>query len=173
MAAVQLCKCFQEMFSLTPGIKWPNDVLLAGKKTAGILTEMHAEQESIHFLVVGIGVNLNMTREMFPNTLRYPATSAEIVLGRPVDRVPFARRLLELLDNGYDTLLREGTASIRKDWTRYCGHMNGLLEVDTPGGILKGRFCGIDNEGAMILETGPSKKEKVRAGDVVRVKTVS
>ncbi len=171
MAAVQLCEVLAELFSLEPGIKWPNDVLLEGKKVAGILAEMHAEQEDINFLVLGIGVNLNMTAEMFPENLRYPAASVEVVLGRPVERVRFARRLMEVLDLGYDRVLSEGPASVVTAWKSYCAHPHGWLRVDTPQGILEGRFEGIDSEGAMILETGASlsRKERIRAGDVTRV----
>ncbi len=169
MAGVGLCEAMQEVFLVRPQIKWPNDVLLEGKKTAGILAEMHAEQESIHFLVLGIGVNLNMTRDMFPEDLRYPATSVELVLGRPVERLPFARRLLEHLDRGYEKLLSDRGASVLRTWNRYCAHRGKWLEINAVTGTLRGRFSGLDEEGAMILESADGRTEKIRAGDVVRV----
>jgi BirA family biotin operon repressor/biotin-[acetyl-CoA-carboxylase] ligase len=169
MAGVVLCKAIQEAFSLEPAIKWPNDLLLEGKKAAGILAEMHAEQESIHFLILGIGVNLNMSREMFPKDLRYPATSVQLVLGRPVERVPFARRLLEHLDRGYGRLLLDRGASVLRDWDRYCAHSGEWLEINTAQGNVEGRFRGLDEQGSMILENASGRTETVRAGDVVRV----
>lgn len=174
VAAVQLCETLCELFSsLRPQIKWPNDILLNGQKTAGILAEIHAEQESIHFLVLGMGVNLNMTKEMFPSDILYPATSVAIALGRKVNRVSFARRLLEKLDMGYDELLRQGSAPVRSSWIRHCAHTSGRLEVKTPQGILTGLFKGIDEEGAMILETDRSERKKIRAGDVMKVSGAS
>jgi BirA family biotin operon repressor/biotin-[acetyl-CoA-carboxylase] ligase len=169
MAGVVLCEALQEVFPLQPEIKWPNDLLLEGRKAAGILAEMDAEQESIHFLILGIGVNLNMSRDMFPEDLRYPATSVQLVLGRPVERLPFVRRLLEHLDRGYERLLLDRGASVLKDWNRYCAHPEERLEVSTAKGTLQGRFQGLDEEGSMILETSPGRIEKIRAGDVVRV----
>jgi BirA family biotin operon repressor/biotin-[acetyl-CoA-carboxylase] ligase len=169
MAGVALCEAMNEVFQLLGAMKWPNDLLLEGRKAAGILAEMHAEQESIHFLILGIGVNLNMEPDMFPKDPRYPATSVQIVLGRSVERLPFVRRLLENLDRGYKRLLREGGSSVLQEWSRYCAHPEEWLEVSTGRGELRGRFRGLDEEGSMILEISPSQTEKIRAGDVVRV----
>jgi BirA family biotin operon repressor/biotin-[acetyl-CoA-carboxylase] ligase len=169
MAGVVLCEAMQEVFPLEPKIKWPNDLLLEGRKAAGILAEMDAEQESIHFLVLGIGVNLNMSRDMFPDDLRYPATSVQLVLGEPVERLPFVRRLLEHLDRAYQQLLEDRGESVLKEWNRYCAHPEERLEVSTATGTVKGRFRGLDEEGSMLLEIARGQVEKVRAGDVVRV----
>jgi len=169
LAAVELCETLKSTAPLEPRIKWPNDVLLNGKKVAGILAEMHAEQESIHFLVLGIGVNLNMSQEMFPEELTYPATSVQCVLERPVERVLFARRLLQNLDQGYERFLQEGAAPVRERWLEYCAHLSDWLEVETPKGILMGRFADLDEEGALVLEVPPSRIERIRAGDVIRL----
>jgi len=171
LAAVQLCKTMEEIFLLQPRIKWPNDVLLDGKKIAGILAEMHAEQEHIHFLILGIGVNLNMTAEMFPPDIRYPATSLRMVLGRVVDRVAFTRKYLENMDNGYASFLKEGASSVRQDWLQLCAHTDREIEVNTSKGTRRGRFGGIDDDGALILLISKHRKEKIRAGDVIRVFT--
>ena len=171
MAGVVLCETMEEVFRLRPQMKWPNDLLLEGRKAAGILAEMHAEQESIHFLVLGIGVNLNMSADMFPKDVRYPATSVRIALGRPVERLPFVRRFLENLDRGYRRLLTEGGSAVLRAWNRYCAHAQGWLEVSTVRGTVEGRFRGLDEEGSMILEVSPTRRETIRAGDVSRVYT--
>lgn len=169
VAAVALCEALVETGPLAPGIKWPNDVLLQGKKTAGILAEMHAEHETVRFLVLGIGVNLNMTENMLPTEVRYPATSVQCALGAPVDRVAFCRTLLRHLDREYDAFLREGADPVREKWLRYCAHRQGWLEVETLQGTIQGRFRDIDNEGALVLEVAPGRTERVRAGDVTRL----
>lgn len=169
LAGVVLCETMHEVFQLRAAIKWPNDLLLEGMKAAGILAEMQAEQESIHFLILGIGVNLNMDPDMFPKDLRYPATSVQIVSGKSVERLPFVRRLLENLDSGYQRLLSEGGAWVLEEWIRCCAHPGERLEVSTGQGDLRGRFRGLDEEGSMILEISPARTEKIRAGDVIRV----
>ncbi len=173
MAAVSLCETIEALYSLEPRIKWPNDILLEGKKVSGILAELHAEQESIHFLILGIGVNLNMDRKMIPGDLLYPATSVALCLGRDVERVPFARRLMENLDRGYEELLKGDDSLIRRRWMESCAHPDASLEVNTPKGVLCGRFKGIDQEGAMLLETERSHTERIRAGDVIKVSSQS
>lgn len=169
LASVALCEALAETGPLAPQIKWPNDVLLQRKKTAGILAEMHAEQESVHFLVLGIGVNLNMTADMLPADVRYPATSVQCALGAPVDRVSFSRTLLRHLDHQYDAFLRQGPGPVREKWLRYCAHRDGLLEVETPQGTLQGWFRDIDDEGALVLEVAYGRTERIRAGDVTRL----
>ncbi len=170
LAAVALCRTIREMYCLEPKIKWPNDLLLDGKKAAGILAEMEAEQDRIHFLVLGIGVNLNMTEEMFPEEILYPATSVSILLGRKVQRAGFARGLLESLDREYDGLLRQGAAPLMKAWMEHSAHTEKRIEVNTPQGPLKGRFLGIDETGAMILETAGGRRRTIHVGDVVKVR---
>ncbi len=169
MAGVVLAKAIEDVFPLEPRIKWPNDLLLEGRKAVGILAEMDAEQEGIRFLVLGIGVNINMTPDMFPKDLRYPATSVQIELGRPVERLPFVRRLLEHLDQGYERLLLDGGSWVLEEWERYCAHSGEWLEISTAKGTVQGRFSGLDEEGSMILENTPGQTERIRAGDVVRV----
>ena len=169
MAAVSVCRAMVELWGLEPGIKWPNDILLAGKKVGGILAEMQAEQDVIGFLVLGIGVNLNMPLEMFPPELLYPATSVAIELRGAVSRLEFARRVIESLDRCYDELLQEGGGPMLEQWMRYCAHPEALLEVRTPGGSLRGTFTGLDAQGAMILQVDGCRQERVHAGDVIRV----
>jgi len=166
MASVALCRTVQDLYSLDARIKWPNDLLLDGKKAAGILAEMEAEMDRVRFVVLGIGVNLNMTGEMFPARSLYPATSVSLVLGRTVNRVAFARKLLEFLDRGYESLLRDGWSPVREEWMRYSVHGSGPVEVHTPGGPVNGRFLGIDETGAMILEDAGGKRRTVHVGDV-------
>jgi BirA family transcriptional regulator, biotin operon repressor / biotin---[acetyl-CoA-carboxylase] ligase len=169
LGAVEVCRTIEELFGLEARIKWPNDVLLTGRKVAGILAEMQAEQEAIRFLILGIGVNLNMTGDMFPDELLYPGVSVAMVLGRPVDRLRFTRRLFERIDWGYDEFLRSGGPPLVREWMRLCAHPDALLEVSTPAGLRAGIFRGLDADGAMILETEGGQRETIRAGDVIRV----
>jgi BirA family biotin operon repressor/biotin-[acetyl-CoA-carboxylase] ligase len=88
-------------FSLEPGIKLPNDVQLSGRKVAGVLVEMRAQEKAPHLAVVGIGINVNQSREDFPPELQSRAISLAMALGRPVDRRQLAAALLRYLDRTY------------------------------------------------------------------------
>ncbi len=94
-------------------IKWPNDVLLGGLKTSGILMELGAEATRVAFLVLGIGVNLNVGRESFPDEFRPLATSLSSHAGRPIDRVAFARRLYHGLEEVLDAHAAGGFRALR------------------------------------------------------------
>ena len=88
-------------FSLEPGIKLPNDVRLSGRKVAGVLVEMRAQEKAPHLAVVGIGINVNQSLEDFPPELQSRATSLAMALHRPVDRRQFAVAVLRYLDRTY------------------------------------------------------------------------
>ena len=149
-------------------IKWPNDVLLGGRKTCGILMELGAEATQVAFLVLGIGVNLNVPQEAFPKAFREQATSLASHTGRCIERVPFTRRLYENLEAILDTCAREGFAGVLPRFeTRF--HMVGrrVRVRDLDGGIRAGTVLGIDGDGALRLRPdGGGPEQRVVAGDV-------
>ncbi len=93
VVGVAVADAVAEATGLRPAIKWPNDVLLGGRKVCGILTEMEAEVERVHHVIAGIGVNLNLEARAFPRELRRKATSLRIATGRRVDRAAFTGRV--------------------------------------------------------------------------------
>ncbi len=100
-AAEAISGAIQNEFSLTPAIKTPNDVQIDGRKIAGVLVEMRAQEKTAHLAIAGIGVNVNQSREDFPKELKSRAISLAMVLGKPVDRQSFAIALLRELDRTY------------------------------------------------------------------------
>lgn len=100
-AAEAISSAIQSEFSLTPAIKLPNDVQIDGRKVAGVLVEMRAQEKAAHLAVAGIGVNLNQSRGDFPSELQSMAISLAMALGRQVDRQSFAIALLRNLDRTY------------------------------------------------------------------------
>jgi BirA family transcriptional regulator, biotin operon repressor / biotin---[acetyl-CoA-carboxylase] ligase len=100
-AAEAISNAIQDEFSLTPTIKLPNDVQIDGRKVAGVLVEMRAQEKAAHLVVAGIGVNVNQSREDFPRKLQNKAISLAMALGRQVDRQSFAIALLRYLDLTY------------------------------------------------------------------------
>src|SRR2546428_13447998 len=100
------------MPGLAPRVKWPNDVLIDGRKVAGVLTEMEAEVERVRHVILGIGVNLNAPRSAFPPELRDTATSLWLATGRRVDRAAVTGRLLAVLEARYGRFLGGGFEAV-------------------------------------------------------------
>ena len=130
LSAVAVARAIEATTGLKPGIKWPNDVLITGKKVAGLLNEMSAETDGINFVILGVGVNLNMSREQFPADLRTPATSLLLAGGQPLSRARFARVLLTQLDALYAEYLRHGPAPILAAWEARCDLVGRPVAVD-------------------------------------------
>jgi BirA family biotin operon repressor/biotin-[acetyl-CoA-carboxylase] ligase len=155
-------------------IKWPNDVLLGGLKTCGILMELSAEATRVGHMVLGIGVNLNVDRADFPAEFRRHATSLSSHSGHRIDRVAFARRLYALLEDVLDRCAGGGLEAVRPRFEalfRMPGRRVSILEPG--GGVLEGEVAGIDRDGALLLRRPDGSCERVLAGDVSLAKEPS
>jgi BirA family biotin operon repressor/biotin-[acetyl-CoA-carboxylase] ligase len=155
-------------------IKWPNDVLLGGLKTSGILVELGAEATRVAFLVLGIGVNLNVDRASFPEEFRALATSLTSHTGRRIDRAAFARRLYRSLEATLDACARGGFAALRPRFEarfRMPGRRIRVQELD--GTQIPGVALGIDADGALRVRRDDGEELRVVAGDVTLVKGVA
>ncbi len=148
-------------------IKWPNDILLGGRKTCGILMESHAEATRLEFAVVGIGVNLNIDRNDFPDEFRSRATSLRSHTGKPIDRIPFARALFEALEASFDRHASGGFAAIRPAYeARFRMRGKSVRITDLGGAERDGRVLGIADDGSLRLARADGREECVIAGDV-------
>jgi len=147
-------------------IKWPNDVLVRGRKAAGILTEMEAEDGRVRFIVLGIGVNLNSAPEDFPPDLRDKAISLCSAAGAPVDRMRFAARLLSQLEQRYDLFLRGGFAAIRLLWESLSCLTGRYVQIEGGEERCTGVVSGLDGDGALRLRRPGGQETRVVAGDV-------
>ena len=166
LSAVAVARGVEETTRLSPTIKWPNDVLLAGRKVAGLLNEMGAETEKVNFIILGIGVNINMEQDQFPLDLRHPATSLRIEAGRPVNRVEFVRALLREADTLYASYLAGGYGAVRDEWLARCAMIGRRVHVSYRDSAVAGLATGIDEYGALLLALDDGRVERVLAGDV-------
>jgi BirA family transcriptional regulator, biotin operon repressor / biotin---[acetyl-CoA-carboxylase] ligase len=163
IAGLAVVDAVREVAGLAGALKWPNDVLLDGRKVAGILTEMEAEVERVHFVIAGIGVNVNAAD--FPPDLAGKATSLRLAGGQPVDRAAFAAGLLAALEGRYRRFLAAGFAAMRSEWEA-CSALTGKeVRVTAPEGEVAGRVLGVDDDGALRL-AGPRGELRVVAGEV-------
>ncbi len=166
VSALASVRAIRDFCGLPACVKWPNDILIDGRKVAGLLNEMSAESERIHFVVLGIGVNVNMSAEQFPGDLRYPATSLRLEAGRNWSRAAFARLLYTYLDRYYRQFLVQGFAAIARQWEEFCPWQGRAIEVDRGSDRISGIFSGIDENGALLLATPEGNTVKIYSGDV-------
>jgi len=155
-----------ETLGLQPRLKWPNDVLLDGRKAVGILTELEAELERVRLVIVGIGVNVNLGPADLPQYLRETATSLKIAAGRPIDRVPFTAALLAAVERTYGRFLRDGFAGLKADWDARDALRGRHVTRDVAGTIVAGIADGVDDDGALRLVADGGGVQRVLAGEV-------
>jgi len=166
VAAVATADAIQKFSGLLPLIKWPNDILLRDRKIAGLLNEIHSEMDRIHFVILGIGVNLNLDERMFSKEVRAGATSLKIEMGQTISRKAFLQSLLLELEKWYTIFMKEGSAVILEAW-RDRAHIKGRwVKVTSFGRALTGVAVDIDSDGALILETEDGERIRVVAGDI-------
>jgi BirA family biotin operon repressor/biotin-[acetyl-CoA-carboxylase] ligase len=152
-------------------IKWPNDVLIDGRKTCGILMELGAEATRVAFLVVGIGVNLNVDPSSFPDEFRARATSLAEHRGAPIDRVAFTQTLFGHLETVFDACAASGIHGILPRFEARFGMRGQRVRIrEHDGTEREGLVAGIDTDGALQLEVDGGRVERWLAGDVTLVK---
>jgi BirA family biotin operon repressor/biotin-[acetyl-CoA-carboxylase] ligase len=166
LAAVATADAVREISGLLPLIKWPNDILLGGRKVAGLLNELHSGTDRVHFAILGIGINLNMDGKSFSKEIRKVATSLKKELGRPVSRAAFLRVLLQKLEAWYETLLNEGAGPVLEAWRDRARIKGRPVRVASSGETLTGRAVDIDTEGNLIIKTEDGHQKIIVAGDV-------
>ena len=166
MAAVAVARAMAE-FGLTPGIKWPNDLLYENKKLVGILTEMSAEMDGINYIVIGTGINVNIDQSEFPEDIRDVATSLCMMKGEPLPRVKFFQAVLRAMDDLYAQVQAQGFAPVLQEWRKYSITLGQEVKVIgvRDGEIYFGKATDIDEDGALLVDTEEGRK-KVLAGDV-------
>ncbi|MGA2318537.1 MAG: biotin--[acetyl-CoA-carboxylase] ligase [Thermodesulfobacteriota bacterium] len=166
MAAIATADAIQKFSGFLPLIKWPNDILLRNRKVAGLLNEINSEMDRIHFVILGIGINLNMDEKMFSKEIRTAATSLKREMGQTISRKAFLQSLLQELEKWYTIFMKQGSAFILKAW-RDRAHLKGRrVKVTSFGETLGGIAVDVDSDGALILETADGKRKRVVAGDI-------
>ncbi len=166
MAAVAAAEAIHDFSGLLPSIKWPNDILIRERKVAGLLNEIQSEMDRIHFVILGIGVNLNMDVQMLPGEIQRKATSLRQEVGREVSRTAFLRTLLRELERWYAIFLAEGGEAILKAWRAWARITGRRVSVSSLGEILTGIAVDVDSDGALILQMDNGVTKRVVAGDV-------
>jgi BirA family biotin operon repressor/biotin-[acetyl-CoA-carboxylase] ligase len=160
----------QTLETLAPGLvklKWPNDIWLNGKKAGGILAQaIKVDPCEPTTVLLGIGLNVNLGADGIPIELRGSATSVRIELGAPCDRVKLASSVFDHLQKVLDQLEWGGFADIRVRWQKLSALTGRTVQVLDGGARYAGKVVGIDEDGALLLETEDKSPVRLRAGEV-------
>lgn len=166
IAGVAAAQAIEQITELKPQLKWPNDVIVAGKKAGGILTEMSAEIDRINYIVIGIGINVNTRRAHFPEEIAGIATSLREECGKEVSRVKLVQEILAQLESLYQDFQLSGFEPIRVRWKALSNTIGARVSISSGGKEVKGEAIDIDGDGALILRKTNGVLERVIAGDV-------
>jgi BirA family transcriptional regulator, biotin operon repressor / biotin---[acetyl-CoA-carboxylase] ligase len=158
LAAVAAVEATTAVAGIAPGIKWPNDLLLKGRKLAGILTEVSAEMERVNYLVVGVGLNANIPADCFAGELAGQATSLLAETGKPVSRVAWVRAFLECFETSYFAAQDKGFEDILNRWRRHSVTLGQHVRMSTGGRTTDGVALDIDEQGALLVRTHDGTK---------------
>lgn len=170
LAGVAVCAAVERVCGARPGLKWPNDPVLCGKKLCGILTELSLEAETgrVQSLVLGIGVNVGQGEEDFSPEVREVATSLRQALGRPVSRPQLTAALLEELDQAYAALLAGDLSAYLAAYRSRCVNLGKTVRLLPFGGgePETAQAVDIDGEFGLVVRGADGKERAVRSGEV-------
>ncbi|MCR4429821.1 MAG: biotin--[acetyl-CoA-carboxylase] ligase [Tepidanaerobacteraceae bacterium] len=164
LTAVAAAEAIRDKIGILAEIKWPNDILIEGKKVCGILTEMSAELDAVNFVVIGIGINVN--NDFFPEEIRDKAISLKMAAGEMVSRADVTAGLLERLEYSYNVSMSQGFEPVFEKWRKLCRNLGKPVEIVAGRRIIEGIALNIDEQGALMIKKNNGEIERVLSGEV-------
>lgn len=165
-SATALVRAIHSQTGLAAEIKWPNDIVIRGRKVAGILTEMNAELDTVKYVILGIGVDVNLSASEFPPDLRKLATSLRIETGEMLDRATLASEILRELDGDYARVCSGQFELVADEWEERCNTIGRAVVIQMGDRRIQGRGESLDADGALLLRTQHGHLERIISGDV-------
>jgi BirA family transcriptional regulator, biotin operon repressor / biotin---[acetyl-CoA-carboxylase] ligase len=165
-SAIALRRAVYAQTRLPVEIKWPNDILIAGKKAAGILTEMSAELDRVRHVILGIGIDVNQEVHEFPAELRKTATSLKIEHGESLSRAALATAVLRELDTEYCRIVAGRFSDVAAEWMEHCATIGKDVTVQIGDRKIRGHAESLDDDGALILRSEHGSLQRITGGDV-------
>src|SRR5260221_2542124 len=165
-AATALNRAISAQTGLAPEIKWPNDILVRGKKVAGILTELSAELDKVKYVILGVGISVNLNPGEFPPELRKHATSLKIETGQRQNRAALAVKILQELDHDYDLVCSGRFETVADEWEEHCLTLGRRVVIHVGDRKIQGCAASLDTDGALLLRTQHGRLERIIGGDV-------
>jgi BirA family biotin operon repressor/biotin-[acetyl-CoA-carboxylase] ligase len=164
VSALAVQTAIYQQTGLATQIKWPNDIVIGGKKVCGILTELSTQIDYINHVVVGIGINVH--NEQFPAELTTRATSLYLESGKRYSRAALVEAVCERFEYYYDIFMKtQDLSALRAEYDQCLVNIDRQVRVLDPQGEYEGRAVGINDKGALLVET-PEGKKQVDSGEV-------
>ncbi len=165
VAALSMSKAIEKETGLKAQIKWPNDVVINGKKVCGILTEMSAEMEWIHYVIIGLGTNANI--EEFPEEIQKKATSLKLESGKEVERVPVICAFLSYFEKDYENfMIYQNLLGLLEEYNERLVNCEQEVRILDSKGEYTGIAKGVDASGALIVRKEKGETVKITSGEV-------
>ena len=164
-ASVGLAETLRAVAGIEPALSWPNDVMVEGRKLAGILAESSGDADRVDFVVLGLGINVNQVEKDFPDELEGRATSLREVLGHPLDRAEVMAALLKHLKASYDRHHRSGFAGVAGEWKAHSGLIGRQVQVRWGAKRLTGEAADIGDDGELLLRLPSGALRRIAWGE--------
>ncbi len=169
LLCVAASEAIKEVVALDIGIKWPNDLIINNKKVGGVLAEINAEMDQVHFVVGGIGVNVNTTID----TLPLGASSLKEEKGEYINRVELTRSLLRKIEENYFEFKRKGASYIIEKWKNFSITLGKRVTVISHKEKIEGKAYNVDIDGALLLKEDSGKVRRIVSGEIIRCRNVN
>ncbi|MFC0476168.1 biotin--[acetyl-CoA-carboxylase] ligase [Robertmurraya beringensis] len=166
LTAVAIVQAIEETTTLTPQIKWPNDILVEQQKVTGILTELQADADRIISVIIGMGLNINQTEDDFPPELRQIATSLRAKEGKELDRAEIIKVIFQKFETLYMLFLEKGFYPIKLLWESYAISVGKEITARTLNGSISGKALGITDEGVLKVEDALGEIHQIYSADI-------
>lgn len=166
LTAVAVAEALIGATGLDVTIKWPNDILVHGRKIAGILMEVAMEMDAVDYVVVGLGLNVNIPSEQFPESFRQGATSILMETGKPGSRLELLHRILESFEDHYRIFQASGYPAIMKRWRELTDLVGRQISVQTINGRYSGIVSDFDRDGFLLLRDAKGQETRLYSGDI-------
>jgi BirA family biotin operon repressor/biotin-[acetyl-CoA-carboxylase] ligase len=167
VAALAVARAIKNTSCVEAGIKWPNDIIMGGRKVCGILTEVQVEPEMVQYAVVGIGVNVNNEAGSFPHELVDTAGSLRMATGVYTDRMLLASSILDLFEDLYLKYCNNGGSGLVEEYRKASLTIGRMVRVSTPAGdFFEGKAEDFEEDGSLLVRLDDGSVKKVYSGDV-------
>ena len=167
-AGIAVARAVNDLYAVSARLKWPNDVIVNGRKLCGILIEGRAEADRVHYILVGLGINVN---NELPEDLRATAVALKDLVGHPVPRIPLLKAVLKNFDLSYSLLLKGEHVKVVELWKKFSSTLGKYVKVVTPSKVVEGYAVDVASDGALVVESSEGKREVIYSGDVIHLRT--
>lgn len=166
LTATVLAEAFDDMFGIQTQIKWPNDVLINEQKISGILTEMHAEQDQIQYVVIGIGINVFQKEADFHPNIQKKATSIHLHTNQTIDKHQLVQTILQTFEKQYESFVESGFPEVKEKWEKYGFKIGEMISIKTMKKSWNALFLGISEDGALITQVPGEQPERIYSAEI-------